>query len=164
MVVISDASPLVHLSEISRFFLLKQIYSNLVVPNAVWREVVESGGARPGANDLTAAVQERWIQIRAARPEHLQRVEFQRLDMGEREALALALGENADLVIIDELRGRAAARRVGLNRIGTLGVLIKAKQLGLVSSLREELFRIHSLSEMHLSPEVERRALELAGE
>src|SRR5687768_9361270 len=131
-VVISDASPLVHLSAIERFDLLKQLYPVLLIPPAVWAEVTVAGQGRPGAAEVLAAVEIGWIKLQSPNARTLTRTELQGLDAGEAEALALALDTSAELVLLDELRGRAVARTLGVRAIGTLGVLIEAKQRGLV--------------------------------
>jgi predicted nucleic acid-binding protein len=71
-VVISDASPLVHLSAIARFELLKQIYIQLLIPPAVWREVVLEGKGRAGEVDLKRGVEAGWISIQSPGPIYLQ--------------------------------------------------------------------------------------------
>ena len=73
------------------------------------------------------------------------------LDKGESEAIALALEMNADLVLMDERRGRFMARRLGLEVIGVLGVMVEAKHKGHLDKLKPALdelvgkagFRIH---------------------
>src|SRR5881394_1807529 len=131
-VVISDASPLVHLGAIGRFELLKQLYPVLLIPPAVWTEVTVAGQGRPGAAELTSAVQAGWITLQTPAATTLARAELSGLDQGEAEALALALDTSAECVLLDELRGRAVARILGVRAIGTLGVLIEAKGRGFV--------------------------------
>lgn len=85
------------------------------------------------------------------------------LDAGEAAALALARRENADLVLIDERRGRAAAKRLGLPVQGTLGVLVHAKRARAIERVEPLL---HALIDVGfwISDDVVRRALEAAGE
>ena len=163
-VVISDASPLVHLGSIGRFGLLKQLYPVLLIPPAVWREVTVAGQGRPGAAELAGAVQVGWIKLQTPAAMTVARAELRGLDLGEAEALALALDTSAEFVLLDELRGRAVARTRGVRAIGTLGVLIEAKRQGLVSLLSDELEQLRRLSQLQLTPELERLALQLAGE
>ena len=163
-VVISDASPLVHLSAIGRFELLHSLYTGLLIPPAVWSEVKVAGQGRPGAAELTAAVAANWIEVRTPNALTLTHQALHGLDLGEQEALALALDSHADFVLIDELRGRSAARQIGLRAIGTLGVLIEAKHRGFLPSLRHELERVRRLSQLQLTPELEQLVLQLAGE
>jgi predicted nucleic acid-binding protein len=163
-VVISDASPLVHLSAIGRFGLLKEIYLQLLIPPAVWKEVVVDGKGRAGQSEVTAGIEAGWILIQAPTSDFNQRPELSGLDPGEAEALALALEIKADLVLLDEVRGRAAARKLFLRAVGTLGVLIEAKRKGLVSRVAEELQKLRTHSQLHLTTELEQQVLSLAGE
>jgi predicted nucleic acid-binding protein len=72
-VVISDASPLVHLSAIARFGLLKEIYLHLLIPPAVWKEVVVDGKGRAGETEVTAGIEAGWILIQAPTSDFNQR-------------------------------------------------------------------------------------------
>jgi uncharacterized protein len=163
-VVISDASPLIHLSAIARFEILRGLYPVLLIPSAAWAEVAVAGQGRPGATELSRAIEAGWIKIQAANATTLSRIELQGLDKGEAEALALALDSAAELVLLDELRGRAVARILGVRAVGTLGILIEAKHCGLIPRLRDELERLRRLSQLQLTPELEHLALQLAGE
>lgn len=85
------------------------------------------------------------------------------IDAGEMEAIQLALEQNADLLIIDDKRGRKAAMQQGLHVTGIGGVLIAAKRSGFVeriSLILEELARVG----YHLSPELKKHLLRLANE
>ena len=62
MSVVSNASPLINLARIGRLHLLAQLYGELVVPEAVWREVVLEGTGQPGAKDVETAS---WVQVRS---------------------------------------------------------------------------------------------------
>jgi len=59
-----------------------------------------------------------------------------KLDLGESEAIVLANSIDADLIIIDERKARRIAKDIGLNATGTLGILVEAKQHGLVKELK----------------------------
>jgi len=61
--VISDASTLIHLAGIGRLALLKEIYEKIVIPAAVWAEVVEQGRGRSGAMEVEVARQAGWIEV-----------------------------------------------------------------------------------------------------
>jgi predicted nucleic acid-binding protein len=163
-VVISDSSPLVHLSAIGRFAVLERLYPNLLIPPAVFQEVAVAGKGRAGAQELEAAIKTGTVRLQSPKAQILSRNELRALDTGEAEALALALEITAELVLIDELRGRAVARTLGLNAIGTLGVIIEAKRQKLLSSVRAELKLLKTRSQLQLTPELEQLVLQLAHE
>ncbi|MEI7894428.1 MAG: DUF3368 domain-containing protein [Myxococcales bacterium] len=66
------------------------------------------------------------------------------LDAGEANALALAASNHADLVLMDEVRGRAVARRLGLAVLGTLGLIATAKKRGLIPAARPVIAQVRS--------------------
>lgn len=86
-----------------------------------------------------------------------------RLGDGELEAIALALGLNADQIILDDLPARRLAEASGLNVIGTLGLLLGARRAGLIDRIRPELDRLLKTS-FFLSPELYNELLRSAGE
>ena len=86
------------------------------------------------------------------------------LDVGESEALALALEINAQAILIDEATGRAVAAERDLLAIGTLGILLRAKELGYVDRVRPLVERLVSEIDFFVSHELKRHVLELAGE
>jgi predicted nucleic acid-binding protein len=125
-VVVSDTSPLNYLLLCNAADLLPNLFGEVVVPPAVLTELRDDGApdvVRNWANALPA-----WATVRS--PTKID--EQLKLDPGEREAICLALEINADLVLVDETAGRLAAKQRGLNVIGTLGVLARAAENGLV--------------------------------
>ena len=161
--VISDASPLVHLAAISQFELLRNLYSLVFIPNAVWTEVAVAGAGRPGSAELQAAIASGWIEIKNPGVENRSHRELITLDP-EAEALALALDLSADIVLMDEVRGRSVARSLGLRAVGTLGILIEAKRKGFISSFRAQLENLGRDSQLQLSEDIKQLALQMAGE
>ena len=85
------------------------------------------------------------------------------LDRGEAEVIALAQELNADLAIVDERLARHHARRLGLTLTGTLGVLLKAKELGFVPAVGPLIDQLR-LGGIRLGDAVVAEALKLAGE
>lgn len=96
MIVVSDASALINLARIGELGLLRQLYGEIVIPQAVWQEVVVEGAGQPGADAVGKAS---WIRAKEVTNEHLVRALRQDLDAGEAEAIALVLELKAHLLI-----------------------------------------------------------------
>ena len=125
MIVVSDSSPLIALADVGQLRLLHELFSTVLIPEAVYQEIVVQGAGRTGAEAVQAAA---WIEQRSVANTGLADVLKLELDEGEAEAIALALESGADLVLLDERRGRQRAARLGLRVTGVLGVLLEAKQ------------------------------------
>lgn len=130
MIVVSDATPLIALAAVHRLDVLPALYGEVVVPDAVYEEVVVRGAGEPGADEVRAAS---WIRRETVPPPSPELLE--EIDRGEAEAITLALSRRADRVLMDERRGRRVAEAHGLSVTGTLGVLIEATRRGLVPDL-----------------------------
>lgn len=137
--VVSNSSPLIHLSGTDRLDLLEQLFGDVLVPEAVYRECVTEGGERPGARDVAAAD---WIETRRIEKNDVVQSLSLELDEGEAEAIALAVETSADIVLLDDYEARRAARRLGLTVTGCLGVLLRGKTVGSIDSLRNEMNRL----------------------
>lgn len=121
-IAVSDASPLISLSQIQHIHLLRNVFTQVVVPPAIELEVMPSVGPLP-----------HWVERQHIHPS----ADFlHHLDPGEREAIALALELNADFLVIDDLPGRRAAELHGLRVVGTWGTLVMARRRGLVNQVR----------------------------
>jgi predicted nucleic acid-binding protein len=86
------------------------------------------------------------------------------LDEGESEAIALAVESSARLLLIDEKKGRRAARRLDVPVTGALGILAKGRRMGDVDSVRREIGRLRLEAGFFISDQVQASILELAGE
>jgi predicted nucleic acid-binding protein len=126
--IVADAGPIIGFARIGRLDLLRQVLGEVVIPEAVYEELVGSGRDRPGAADVEQGgwIQRQRVTDRAA-VAHLPTV----LHAGEREAIVLAQALQAPL-LIDEQRGRNVAMARGLVVIGALRVLADAKRRGVI--------------------------------
>ncbi len=162
--VISDSSPLIYLSKLERFDLLRSLYGSLVVPKAVWDEIVLGGTGLPEAENLRRAKDQGWVRIESAGPiPAAAATRLLTLDPGEVEAICLALQLRL-ILLIDEADGRAAAEALGVEVTGTVGVLARAKRHGILPTLRGELDRLRAETSFRISWDLYRAALESVGE
>lgn len=147
MIVISDTSAITNLIRIGRLDLLEQMYGEILIPDAVLQELKAVEGHEEVLNGCN------WISSRAPSDRKLITRLRKNLDLGESEAIALAIETEADYLVIDEQKGRNVANHLGILVIGLLGVLVNAKEAGLIPAVRpvaEELV----LNGFHLSPKL----------
>lgn len=161
MIVVSNASPLINLARIGRLLLLRDLYGQLTIPEAVWNEVVIEGKDQPGASEIEAAT---WIRRKVVTDNQLVRILQQDLDDGEAEAIALAVEEEADLLLMDERIGRESANHLGLRYVGLVGVLVEAKSKALVREIRPLLDALRDIAGFRLSEDLYSRVLKDQGE
>lgn len=162
MRVVADSSTLIALAAIDRLPLLQQRFTEgILVPQAVWREVVETGQGKPGAESVATA---EWITRHPLQRRDFAALLQAELDEGEAETIALSREVGADLVLVDEKDARRVARRLGLRVLGTVGILIWAGRHGLIVSLRDELDRLRQEGGFRLSQDVYEEALRQVGE
>lgn len=146
MIVVADAAPLISLAQIGHLSLLPVLYGVIYVPQAVYDEVVHAGLERPGAPEVRQAD---WIRMEVVQNVTAVQLLRDRLGAGESEAIVLALEKGADLLLINEAKGRRIAEAQGLSVTGTLGTLVAAKRrnhvdaiIPLLDALRASGFRM----------------------
>lgn len=160
MIVVSDTSPISNLATVGQLDLLKQIYGEVIIPETVYQEIINAGATEPA----TLAVQSlEWIKKGSVNNLTLVMSLQTQLDPGEAEAIVLALELKADLLIVDERKGRKEATKFGIPITGTLGVLLKAKQLGAISSIKPILDDLIN-SGFWVSSDIYQQVLALVGE
>lgn len=155
--IVSNATALVLFTRIGRLSLLHEVLGELVIPQAVADELAVPG--KPGAVEVQAAS---WIRVVAVRdrdrvgrlPAHLGR--------GEREAIVLA-GEQGATFLSDDGPARRVAREQGLAVTGSLAVLLRAKDRGLIPSVKELLDEMIR-QDFRISRQLYREVLQQAGE
>jgi uncharacterized protein len=162
--VVSDASVLICLGALRQLQLLRDFYHDVLVPDAVWREVTVAAASRPGAHETIQASQQEWLKVRTPGNRALVASLQTTLDAGEAEAIALASELRASLLLIDESDGRAQARSLGVPVTGTLGVLLRAKQTGAVPALKPLLDTLIAQHSFRLSRPLYERVLQQVGE
>lgn len=132
MTIVSNTSPITNLAAVGQLGLLQQLYSNILIPQAVYDEMVGIGKTVPGAVEVQTLS---WIQTQPVTDTKRVAELQQDIHLGEAEAIVLVeLG--AELLIIDDRRGRVMASQCGLRVTGVMGVLLEAKIRGLIPAVK----------------------------
>lgn len=163
MIVISDTSAITNLAAIEHLHLLPQLYTQIIIPEAVYRELTQVNPPVAGSLEVQAAT---WIEVISVVNRHIvERLQQEvRLDPGESEAIALAFELDADLLLIDERRGRAEANRLGLRITGLLGVLVEAKYQSLIVAVKPLMDTLIATSTFRVSSALYNQILEIVDE
>lgn len=164
VLAISDSSTLIHLSKIGRLDLLKDFYGSVTIPLTVWKEVVLEGEGRDGAEEVTRARDDGWIQIDSPKNSDFLILLRRELDDGEAEAIALAVENSPSILLVDETDARKIARLYNVAITGVLGILIRAKAEKKIDSLRDVLDALLEDGGFWVSNELYSKVLKIVGE
>jgi predicted nucleic acid-binding protein len=156
--IVSNTTPIISLLGIGQLDLLKQIYGHCWIPETVYQEV-EAGRNKAYYADLS---KKDWISIESVKSIITNDI-IHALDAGEAAAIMLALEQNADLLVIDERKGRGCARALNIPITGTLGVLLVAKERGLIDKIQPLVANLLTNSAW-INPALVNNVLTLAGE
>lgn len=137
MSVVADSSPIISCARSGKLHLIKSVYSRLIIPPAVYREIVIDGLGKPGDNELKNSISV-WIEVKEPSDKGIVSILKRRFGEGESEAIVLAK-ELDFYLLIDEIRAMNEARRQGVNILSTLLMLLEAKKIGLISNVKTEL-------------------------
>lgn len=157
--VVSNSTPLIALAWLGRLDLLPTLFETIHIPQAVYDEIHHNPQAI-GATELSAVD---WLVIVPVRDILAVQLLLDQLDLGESEAIVLAHELEADLLLMDERRGRRRALQSGLTVVGTLGILVQAHQQGLIGPLRPALEKLRQLP-FHASETLYNEVLRRVGE
>lgn len=148
-IIIADTSCLILLSKIRELDLLRSMGRRVLVTPAVQREF---GDGLP-----------EWVGVVSPRDGHYIKVLESELDAGEASAIVLSIEMDNPLLVIDDLKGRRMAEKLGLRYSGTFGLLLKAKQTGVIGAVRPLLDKVRS-TDFRFSETLFVQTLEAAGE
>ncbi len=125
MIVVSDTTPLISLLKIDRIGLLEKLFGQVLIPQAVFDELTSDERFKFEADQIR---RKQFIKVKAVKnPESasiLKRATG--LDQGESEAIILTDEQNADILLMDEAKGRKVSFQMGLKIMGTIGILMAA--------------------------------------
>jgi len=147
--VIADTSCLIALSKIEAIELLRKLYENVYITEEI---ALEFGEITP-----------QWIIIDNVKNKGYQKLLDLSLDLGEASAIALALEMDDVLLILDDIKGRKEAERLGFKITGTLGILFKAKKLGYITELKPYIEKLKDVG-FRISPKIEEEILRKSDE
>ena len=125
MIVVSDTTPLISLLKINCIDLLEKLFGQVLIPQAVFEELTADERFKLEADQISSR---QFIIVRAV--QNLESVSILKratgLDQGESEAIVLTDELNADVLLMDEAKGRAVSSQMGLKIMGTFGILMAA--------------------------------------
>jgi predicted nucleic acid-binding protein len=148
-IVISDTSCLVVLDKIDELNLLRKVYTEVITTPEVQAEF---------KNPVPD-----WIKIQSPKDLKLQQELEVKVDKGEASALALGVEISNCIIILDDLKARKVAESLHLHFTGTLGLLVKAKELRVITQVKPLIDKLKGIG-LRFSPEVEQEILKQSGE
>ncbi|PIY08386.1 MAG: DUF3368 domain-containing protein [Flexibacter sp. CG_4_10_14_3_um_filter_32_15] len=158
MIIVSDTSVITYLIQIEQLSLLKNLFDKVILSKKVEEELSKVEG------QLTLIKSIEWIKIEQISNQELYNEIEQKLDAGEAESIVLAIELNADILLIDEKKGRKIAEKFGLRITGLLGVLIEAKKQNLIPILKPLLDKLIYEIGFRISPKLYQDILKRVGE
>ncbi len=133
MIVISDTTPILSLLKAGQLGLLEKMYQTIVIPEAVYNELT---GNNSYETEWKAIESCPFLSVEKV--DNVESVQILRnvtgLDAGESESLVLYGEKNADLLVIDEHKGRSVAKKMSVEHIGTVGILMLAYDKGMLAA------------------------------
>jgi len=156
--IVCNASPLIALANLDRLDLLDHLFNEWCVPESVASECTVD--QKPFAARLRTALPGHVLAVSALEPVRSLRM---LLDQGEAEVIALAEEKSIPRVLMDDRKGRRVASARGLNVIGTVGLLLRAKSGGLIPSVKSPLETLGAAG-IRVSGPLQAEALRIAGE
>jgi len=157
MLIVADTSALIALAACDALSLLDHLFTDVRVPLAVFRECTVSGKSEAGR--LESYLRERVVEV------DLQEfvIAVSGLGQGELEAMALYKRLHAERLLVDDYRARKVAHLNGIEVVGSLGVLLRAKESGLIAKIRPLIVEIQ-VSGVRYGEQLVAEVLRLAGE
>lgn len=148
-IIICDTSCFIILSKIGELEILQKLYGEIITTPDIAEEFGE--------------VLPDWVKIESAQSQNTQKILETQIDKGESSAIALALELTDSTLILDDFKARKIAHNLGLNFTGTIGIIVKAKLGGSITSIKPILEKIKA-TDFRISSEIEIQALNEAGE
>jgi predicted nucleic acid-binding protein len=151
VIVLSDSGPIIALCKINHLDILREFFRKIIIPQAVWTEVVERGGGRPGSKEVQEA---NWIEVKKVK--NIIGIEALKheIGMGESETIVLSKELNADIVLIDDKIAREIARSMDMNVAGTLSIIHEAINNKIIDENFKEIIKLMRKNNIWISDEL----------
>ena len=161
MIVVSDSTPLITLMKATQLQVLHELFGEIIIPEAVHHELTVNEKYSEEAQQINSSD---FIHVTSMEDRKsvylLQRAAG--LDLGESEEIVYAEDNNADLLLVDEASGRRVAKSMGIEIMGSVGILVSAFRKGLLSEDEaNDAFRRIRNAERHISERLIKDALEV---
>ncbi len=145
MIAVFNSSPLIFLSKLNVINKALKLFSKVIVPACVQEEILQKEDI--ASEKLKSLLRLNNVAVIQAKNLRIVEALWRKLGRGESEAVVVAIERSADLIVLDDHVARVEATRIGLNVKGTLGIIRRLMELGVVEYEQEKLYR--DLSEMN---------------
>ena len=164
MIVVSDTTPIITLLKIKRLDLLQKLFDNIVIPKAVYNELILNTQFQEEAKIINNAEYIKTVDVGDSKKVELLR-RATGLDLGESEAIVFTDNHKKGLLLIDEAKGRKVAKQMGISVMGTVGILMSAYNEKFITSYEiKEYIDIMKETGRHISDTLYAQLIELTGE
>jgi uncharacterized protein len=159
--IVSNSTPLINFAAIRRLDILQMLFGTVTIPPAVEQELLERGHQYPSMTEIKRAT---FIIKQDIYNVMMRDTLTFDLDIGEAEAITLALEQKATLLLLDEIAGRMKAEAYGLTFVGSIGCLLEAKHRGIIPAVKPLLDAMQQEARFWINPRLYRRILAEQGE
>ena len=132
MLIVSDTTPIISLMKIEQLYLLEKMFGYIVIPKAVYDELTVN---EKFAKEILKIKEAEFVKVGEVKNDSSVNIlrNVTGLDAGESEAIVMEGEKEADLLLMDEHKGRQVAKKLGIKITGTIGILLQAFDEGMMS-------------------------------
>ncbi|CAN2049301.1 DUF3368 domain-containing protein [Candidatus Magnetomoraceae bacterium gMMP-13] len=154
--IISNTTPLINFSAIHRLDILQSLFEKIYIPSAVKVELFEKGKYYPSTTELKNV---QFIETMSIHNTMHRDALLTELDIGEAEAITLALEKKAEFLLLDEVTGRMMAESYNIPIIGSIGCLVEAKRCNMIPSIKQLLDDMKYQAKFWVNPKLYEKIL-----
>lgn len=132
-IAVVNTSPIVYLSSINQLSLLKKLFNEIYIPDAVKQELLSGGRDSFGVKEIKT---EKWLKTKKIKNKLAKEYLLTEIDDGEAEVIILTEELKTGTIIMDDKLGKRVAKLRGIKVVGTLRILVAAKEKGLITAVK----------------------------